>query len=418
MKKFLNFVSILIISIALGLLTLILVYCLPTSRMEANVRSSIDVFYTESVYPQQATGYKSSQLDNETDAIMLLGASYNDDQLSPLEKALRVSRIDFTDTGSCCIDLIQYAWENKIPDQVADYTRYWHGYMVWLKLLLLFMDYADIRMLNMMLQLLLLLLFAKALVEKHLTKHLLPFAMALIVLNPAASAMSLQFSSIYYIMLICMIIILKKHEYFYSRKLYPYVFFTLGIITVYFDFLTYPMAALCMPLILVVILEHENSGMSWLQSIQQIILLGICFGFGYVTMWFSKWLISSAILHENIIANAISEFTLHTGETIIEGERITKIGAIIRNLKVLCKWPYLLILGSYFIYCLFQISWSEIKNGLLTILPVFCICLVPFAWIFITSSHASWCYWYTYRGFIVSVFGVFSALKMLPQKEA
>lgn len=202
MKKFLNFVSILIISIVLGLLTLVLVYCLPTSRMEANVRSSIDVFYTESVYPQQSAGYKSSQLDNETDAIMLLGAIYNDDQLSPLEKALRVSRIDFTDTGSCCIDLIQYAWENKIPDQVADYTRYWHGYMVWLKPLLLFMDYADIRMLNMMLQLLLLLWFAKILVEKHLTKYLLPFAMAIIVLNPAASAMSLQFSSIYYIMLI------------------------------------------------------------------------------------------------------------------------------------------------------------------------------------------------------------------------
>ena len=418
MKNFLNFIYILMISIVLGLLALVLVYCLPARRMEANVRSSIDVFYTESVYPQQDTGYKSSQLDNETDAIMLLGAIYNDKELSPLEKALRVSRIDFTDTGSCCIDLIQYAWENKIPDQVTDYTRYWHGYMVWLKPLLLLMDYADIRMLNMIFQILLLLLFVKNLVEKHLTKYLLPFAMALIVLNPAAAAMSLQFSSIYYIMLISMIIILKKHEYFYSRKLYPYVFFTLGIITVYFDFLTYPMAALCMPLILVVILEHKSSDMSWLQSIQQIILLGICFGFGYVIMWFSKWLISSAILHENIIANAISEFTLHTGETIIEGERITKIGAIIRNLKVLCKWPYFLILGSYFIYCLFQISWFEIKKQLLIILPVFCICLVPLAWIFVTSSHASWCYWYTYRGFIVSVFGVFSALKMLPQKKS
>ena len=337
----------------------------------------------------------------------------------PLKKALRVSRIDFTDTDSCCVDLIRYAWENKTPDDVADYTRYWHGYMVWLKPLLLLMDYADIRMLNMMLQLLLLLLLAKTLVEKHLTKYLLPFAMALIVLNPAATAMSLQFSSIYYIMLISMIIILKKHEYFYSRRLYPYIFFTLGIVTVYFDFLTYPMAALCMPLILVVILEYENNDhLNWLQSIQQIILLGIFFGLGYVTMWFSKWLISSAILHENIITNAISEFTLHTGETIIEGERITKIGAIIRNLKVLCKCPYLLILGSYFIYCLFQISWFEIKKQLLMILPVFCICLVPLAWIFVTSSHASWCYWYTYRSFMASVFGVFSALKMLPQRNA
>ena len=40
--------------------------------------------------------------------------------------------------------LIQYAWENKTPDQTVDYTRYWHGYLVWLKPLLLLMDYADL----------------------------------------------------------------------------------------------------------------------------------------------------------------------------------------------------------------------------------------------------------------------------------
>ena len=35
-------------------------------------------------------------------------------------------------------------------------------------------------------------------------------------------------------------------------------------------------------------------------------------------MWFGKWAISSILLHENIIANAISEFTVHTGQTVIE----------------------------------------------------------------------------------------------------
>lgn len=74
MKKLRNYIFILSISIFVGLAALFIVYLLPTDRMEANVRSSIDIFYTESVYPQQAKGYKSSQLDNETDAIMLLDA--------------------------------------------------------------------------------------------------------------------------------------------------------------------------------------------------------------------------------------------------------------------------------------------------------------------------------------------------------
>ena len=93
--------------------------------MEANVRSSIDIFYTESVYPQQVKGYKSSQLDNETDAIMLLDAIHPAQNRSALENALRVSRITFSDTTSSCIDLIQYAWENKTPDQTG--TDIWCG---------------------------------------------------------------------------------------------------------------------------------------------------------------------------------------------------------------------------------------------------------------------------------------------------
>ena len=417
MKKLRNYIFILLISIFVGLAALFIVYLLPTDRMEANVRSSIDIFYTEGVYPQQAKGYKSSQLDNETDAIMLLDAIHPAQNRSALENALRVSRITFSDTTSCCIDLIQYAWENKTPDQTVDYTRYWHGYLVWLKPLLLLMDYADLRMLNMMLQLLLLLTVIKYFLQKNLTGYLFPFAMSLIVLNPVSTAMSLQFSSIYYIVMLSMLIILKKHEYFYQKNLYPYLFFGLGIITVYFDFLTYPLAALCTPLILVLILEYKISLPNWTSTVRQTLILGICFGLGYVSMWFGKWAISSILLHENIIANAISEFTVHTGQTVIEGEAITKFGAIFRNLRVLLKWPYFIILGGYALYSLLKIDWRKAVHAFANIIPVLCVSLVPFAWIFVTSSHASWCYWYTYRGFIASIFGFYAALKMLPQKE-
>lgn len=153
LKKIGLFSGILLGSIMAGTVLLTLVYMLPTEKMEQNVRSSIDIFYTESVYPMQVQGYKSTQLDNETDAVMLLGAIYSGGDKTALERAMCVERIDFTKTHSLCVDLIQYAWENKVPDSVAEYSRYWHGYMVWLKPLLSLFDYADIRMMNMMLQL-------------------------------------------------------------------------------------------------------------------------------------------------------------------------------------------------------------------------------------------------------------------------
>ena len=414
MKRILKYPIVLLFSILVGTICLWLAFLLPKDRMYRNVRSSMEVFYTESVYPQQVPGYKSTQLDNETDAIMLLGAIFNDDS-SSLEQAMKVARIDFTSEHSCCVDLIRYAWEQKTPDHVSEYTRYWHGYMIWLKPLLLLFDYADIRMMNMMIQVFLLFVLVKLLLERKLGRYLMPLALAVIVQNPTATAMSLQFSSIYYISIISMIVILKYHDYFIEKNMYSFFFFALGIVTVYFDFLTYPMTALCMPIVLVLILQKNKS--DWLHQLFDTLIWGICFGLGYVGMWCGKWLISSLILGENVFREAINQMFLHTGDTVIEGNTITKMGAIFRNVKVLLKWPYAIALGGYFIFLCFSIDWKKAIKRIGDILPFVCVLLVPFAWLYFASSHSSWCYWYTYRGLVATVFGGFCLMKMLPQRK-
>ena len=384
--------------------------------MEANVRSSIDIFIRKAfIHSRQ----RDINLPSSTTKPMR--SCYWTPSILPktvLRSKMRCvfPELRFSDTTSCCIDLIQYAWENKTrirlwitpllarisgvvktapaPDGLCRfaYVKY---------------DAAAPSLTNRY----------KILSSKKFDRYLFPFAMSLIVLNPVSTAMSLQFSSIYYIVLLSMLIILKKHEYFYQKNLYPYLFFGLGIITVYFDFLIYPLAALCTPLILVLILEYKISLPSWTSTIRQTLILGICFGLGYVSMWFGKWAISSILLHENIIANAISEFTVHTGQTVIEGEAITKFGAIFRNLRVLLKWPYFIILGGYALYSLLKIDWRKAVHAFANIIPFLCVSLVPFAWIFVTSSHASWCYWYTYRGFIASIFGFLCGIKNASAKE-
>lgn len=414
-KRMVVGILVLIGSIIVGTVLLTLVYMLPTSVMERNVRSSIDIFYTESVYPMQIQGYKSTQLDNETDAVMLLGAIYDGGEKSFLEQAMRVERIDFSENHSLCVDLIKYAWENQIPDGTQAYTRYWHGYMVWLKPLLTFFDYADIRMFNMIFQIILLFALMVNLIEKGLKKYLLPLAMALVVVNPVATAMSMQFSSVYYMVLISMILILRFHEKLELKKhRYPYFFFMLGIITVFFDFLTYPMAALCMPLILLMVLDNGN----WKEKIAKCIILGICFGLGYIGMWAGKWLISSIILQEDVMSTVIGQFTLHSGETEINGEKITKIGAVLRNINVILKWPYVITIGIIGIYCCMKAQWKNILKKLPDTIPFVCIVLVPLAWLYITSSHASWCYWYTYRGLMATIFGIFCILVKLAEEKA
>lgn len=243
-KSVLQIVGILLGGMA-GTLMLIAVYLLPTDGMKRNVASSIDIFYTESVYPQQVQGYKTSQLDNETDAVMLLGAIYDRKPSRVLQNAMAVPHITLEGTPSFCITLKEYLWDGYEPDGEADYSRYWHGYMIWLKPLLLFMDYADIRILNMAVQIFLLILLITELAGRKMFSCIPPLGCALVILNPVAVAMSLQFSSIYYIVVISLLIYLKCQKKI-DQNLWIY-FLLIGMAVAYFDFLTYPAASFCIP---------------------------------------------------------------------------------------------------------------------------------------------------------------------------
>jgi len=415
-KKIAIFILILIVGIVLGTIAMTLVYMLPTERMDKNVRSSIDIMYTELVYPQQVMGYKSSQLDNETDSVMLLSAIFDDTKSSPLEQAMKVERVVYPSTqiAGTTGSLVAYAWENQLPTDTVEYSRYWHGYMLWLKPLLLLLDYADIRMLNMMLQLFLLIVLIKKFIDKGMKEYLLPFSMALIVVNPVATAMSMQFSSIYYLVLISMLMILTYHEKWRSRQWYPYVFFILGMGTAFFDFLTYPMAALCMPLLLLLAMNEKE----WKEKIVETIILGICFGTGYVGMWAGKWLVCSVVVMDtNVLTKVIKQFTLHTGTTQDARGIIYKLEAIWKNVSVLLKWPYLIFFASVIMFYLRSVNWKNIGKNIQDSIPFLCVGLVPVAWIFFTSSHAYVCYWYTYRGMMSSVFAAFCILYKLSFKK-
>ena len=69
----------LLAGIVLGFVLLLAVYALPLEPMEANVRASIPAlngeWRREESYDQLVAGYMTTQLDNSTDAAMMLAAT-------------------------------------------------------------------------------------------------------------------------------------------------------------------------------------------------------------------------------------------------------------------------------------------------------------------------------------------------------
>ena len=80
----------------------------------------------------------------------------------------------------------------------------------------------------------------------------------------------------------------------------------IGIVVSYFDFLTYPLVTLGVPLCLLLILQADK--ITYLQKIKNIISLSIAWVIGYLGMWAMKWMIGSIATHKNILWMLLNRF--------------------------------------------------------------------------------------------------------------
>lgn len=407
MKKILKYsagaAATLLTSIVLGALLLILVFKLPTEEMKNNVQRSTEIYNYEGVYPQLMAGYKMSQLDNCTDATMLANAitpprSYKDAML-----VLRVEYADRNPVGS----LTDYANDVKGKTFTPDYPRYWHGYLVLLKPLLLFFDVSDIRVLNMFLQFGLLLYIIWLIMRKELKQYLLAFIVPILLMNPLTLPLSFQFSTVSLIMLFSVIIALQKEAWSFDGQLL--FFLLIGIATAYFDFLTFPLVGLYFPMIFLLMREK-----SWKCALKLVIAGSIAWIIGYAGMWCGKWLIGSIITGQNIFKNALFRAGRYTGMTY-EGAKISHLQIIFKNIQVLMKYPVLL--GGigvliYYIRNFIKAKKAEetYKLSIVEGVPYIIIALAPICWYLAAGTHSYIHYWFTYRELCVSVFAALACI--------
>lgn len=405
LKKIRNVICILAAGIIIATLLQCLVFALPTWRMEQNVRKSIDIFKNEGSYDDIIKGIQGTKLDNYTDSAMLLQAIYDGNE-PLLERAMNiysktVEKKNYTEA------LIQYCDTGK-TDGVRNYFWYWHGYMIFLKPLLLLCDYGNIRVLNITLQLLVFVGLLFAMYKKDLKQYIIPFFAAYILIMPNTVGLSLQYAACYYIMMItslCMVWFydtLKKNSWFYLLFLFS------GMCTSFFDYLTYPMVTLGIPMIYYYLYNTENK-FSYL--IKTMFSNGISWLSGYVGMWAGKWLVSSIILHQNSFVKAIEKIAQHTGNrengNIVE---YTLLDVFKLNFQWVSEFSYIAII----IIALFYSFYISKKNGGITkknirlSLPLIVTACIPIFWYIFSNTHAYYHYWMEYRHCAILVFALLS----------
>lgn len=393
-------VILVITGVMAGWMLLMAVYLLPVGRMQDNLSGSVGILEAEREYHRVIPGYVGTQLDNYTDAWMMGNAAY-DSPLPVWKRALACASADY---GEGPLDgLVRYLDTGEEGTyREIEYTRYWHGYLVVLKPFFLFFDYADLRAVNVALELLLVIAVFSAFWDKGYRGEAWGYIIAVLFMVPVVIPLSIQFSVVFYLVNAAVLILLKKYDRIADGNRLPVYFQLIGMAVSYFDFLTYPVASLGVPLTCVLLLGADSS---FRARARKIVCLSISWGFGYGAMWAGKWILSTLVLGDDVIADALSQILMRASH-VADGEKITMADTWLRNVEFYFKKPYLALV----VICVaaamagFYKNRRRLLSAARDCLPFALVALMPFAWYAFAGQHSYEHHWFTFRGLMASVF--------------
>ena len=396
-----NIILSLIIAIFLGLILIISVYGIDTKKINKHVENSVSIYKKEGASYSYAPNIKSARLDNFTDSLILNIAGFprGKDFKDIIYNAMTNPRYKFTEKTNPADSLIELYENGNKNAEIGYYGRYWHGYNIIIKPLLSLYSMSSIRYLNMCLQFILLLFLLFEIKNKGGNKLLIPTAAFILLINPISSALCLQFSSMYYITLISSLILLKKE--LYKSDKYLYLFLWIGILTVFFDLLTYPILALCFNLILMIICTDY----SIIENLKRILSSTLFWIIGYIGMGISKWIIATIITGQDILKSGFDQMIFRISGDVEWMTHYNYIDVIYSNTKVLFHPINYLIFGAIIVICIlmyickkYYFKFDFNKNLSLLLVAAF-----PFIWYAIFQNHSIIHVFYAHRNLAITI---------------
>lgn len=383
-KELKPFAKTFFILIAAFFVSMTLVYCIPTSWIQGNVEKSIEVLEGEGEYPMYFFYRHSAIIDIHTDKLMYESLIQNRDYYNPIQAAMSINQ----------------------------YPRYWHGYQLLLRPLTVVFQVQELRYLGMLTFHLLFFwsawLMAKKTKPLYAMFYVLTVASGYVVFLPVC----FQFLTTFLVLFVSLIVLLRRYD---KNKPLPAVkwmlyFFVVGMVENFFDFLTYPILTLGIPLVLLLWLRVRDEQADFRSNFWFMFKASLTWFFGYALTWISKWLLSAAILGVRYFWRTMSvvQYRLEGSEE----EPLDRIGTIQRNLKAwlnvqdggVISWSKIALL--ILIVAVVLIIWRKLKDWKTVgaYLPILFVAAYPYIWYLVMSNHSQIHYWYTYRAQLAALF--------------
>ncbi len=375
-KQVIRNFAILVASVILGMLLICVAFCIPVNqehKQEAYTLLEEEGWYPDSLEQVSRKeelfhSHKPGILDYSTEKIIVHLA------LDEREESL--------------LDRGVFALYDE-----TSYPRYWHGYVLPLRALFILFDLNELRMLNFLMQFVLCLVFSLRFYRIRPVLAFLP-ALSYVLLMPIALAQCIQFSSIYYVGTIGAVIILAKTKKFWKDP--SLIFIVLGILTSYTDLLTYPVYALCFPLLTLLVCAEEQHE-SIIGNVVKVMNATVWWVIGYVCMWFGKPLLGSILVHQNLFDDFLTNLSKRSGADLSVWTMGNRWQSILLNLSHYGYVIYLLVillgigLVLYRIVVKRAVGWDDRLPAIML------IALIPVGYNFVIAEHTSGHHFFAYR---------------------
>ena len=292
-------------------LLLFLSALIPNEALRSNMVQSALTYQSRKPYEVTKENQLNSIADHYADTIWL-NVAWNLGNGDPLTSTLRTNYYDGGEQGEN-IGLYQSVVEGMASN--TDYTRYWHGTVIFIRLLHLFTDVEGVKLIGFVSLLLLILLTAVVLIKKRHWDLALWLLLSLTAVRAWNLRLSLEYQPAFLVAfgLMPLLLLLERKNDRYLLMLSVIS----GTAVSFFDFLTTETVTILLPLALVVAVRaKENRLGTFRENLLLLIKCGICWGLSYAGAFVVKWTAATLVTGTNAFAIALTSVAERFGSGV------------------------------------------------------------------------------------------------------
>lgn len=382
-------IKILLLSGVIGYILLVIAYAIPTQLMTHSQIESAHLLSNETA--AMSDSISGRVIDNYADSVTLSLATYPGKE-NIFYKAANAYylRTDAPDPRESFVDI---TLDNMTAERMS-YARYWHGSLLFIKPMMVFLNDHEIRFVNTVF-LFILITVTMVILMRKLPQCAIPFILTMLLIAPTTVGSCFEYYWLICIMLISVILLIWNPRSRFSGESVFLLFLGAGIATAFFDFLTAPTISLTVPLAIFCVLRKDE------KRLKEMILCIFYWGMGYAGMWGIKWLIAIIFDYREFISSLTSHVTLWSSNTLPDATKIARLGTLNKNFMTLFKDQYIDVILAC--YAIIIVAYAIKKRGsirieqITTCLLLYIPALIGLLWIFFMASHSNVHTFFTYR---------------------